>query len=168
EFWMYRGYTLGALFVLLASLVWQYFERFRPQLRLRAFLPVVLVTLVVETLLVMCLLMPIVTTVVWYHSSFRRGRLLVVLCVGLASTLAAVAYVLHRHDPIVSYMTRERVRLRTAAAPKPAHRNMLEAARTAWRASGRRRLGDKEGRLSGEPLERAHAALEKFYKQDEA
>ena len=90
-------------------------------------------SLAVETLLVLSLLMPIATTVVWYHSSLRRRRLIAMLLVGALSTTFALTRVLNHRDPIVSYLTRERVRLRTAAARKGAHRALQNAVEVAWR-----------------------------------
>ncbi|MFT3723996.1 MAG: hypothetical protein QM773_10445 [Hyphomonadaceae bacterium] len=167
EFLMYRSYTLFGLLLLLASLGWQYLSAWAPELTFRAYLPFVLLSLLVETLLVLALLMPIATTVVWYHASFRRGRLLVVLLTGLASTCASLAYVARRREPVVSYATRERVRLRTEVAAARAHRVLGRAARAALAAVSRSNV-EGDGRVEGEPLEKARAALRSFYKADEA
>ena len=168
EFWMFRGYTLGSFAVLLASLTWQYFSSWRPQLGVRDFLPAVLLSLAVETLLVLSLLMPIATTVVWYHGSFRRRRLLAILLVGALSTSYALSRVLRHRDPIVSYLTRERVRLRTAAARRSAHRALQNAVEVAWRDLVKARSVQGDGKVEGKPLDDARAALESFYKHDEA
>jgi hypothetical protein len=168
EFLMFRGYTVGGLVILLASLVWQYVRYWQPELGLTAFLPSVALTLSVETLLVLALLMPIATTVVWYHSSFRRGRLLVVLLTGMASTGAALWHVSLRRDPIVSYSTRERVRLRTRIRPRVAHKALMSGARDAWKALVQMRGLDGDGKVEGVPLDRARAKLLSFYKADEA
>ena len=115
------------------------------------FLPAVLLSLGVETLLVLSLLMPIATTVVWYHGSFRRRRLLVILLVGALSTSYALSRVLSHRDPIVSYLTRERVRLRTAAARRSAHRALQNAVEVAWRdlVKEARGAGRRQGRRQG-------------------
>jgi hypothetical protein len=168
EFLMFRGYTLGGFLVLVASLAWQYVAYWLPDLGLRAFLPAVAWTLTVETLMVLSLLMPIATTVVWYHMSFRRGRLVVLLLVGLVSTGFALARVASRRDPIVSYSTRERVRLRTRASRLLAHRTMIAAVRAAWQEAPRLRGLDGDGKVEGMPLERARQRLQTFYKVDEA
>jgi hypothetical protein len=117
---------------------------------------------------VLSLLMPIATTVVWYHSSHRRGRLLVVLLAGLLSTSLALVRVAGRRDPIVSYSTRERVRLRTAAAPAAAHRAIGAAVRAAWNESVTLAGVEGDGKVEGAPLARARAELRGFYKEDEA
>jgi len=185
EFLMFRGYTLGSFLVLLGGLVWQYFRDWPPQLGFTDFLPAVFLSLGVETLLVLSLLMPIATTVVWYHSSFRRRRLLVVLIVGVLSTTGAMYRVLNHRDPIVSYITRERVNLRTNAARKDAHKALQDAVAVAWREIVKQRskkpargvaLGptgtakdiDGDGKVEGAPLDDARAKLEGFYKHDEA
>jgi hypothetical protein len=132
------------------------------------YLPFVLAALVVETLLVLALLMPIATTVVWYHSSFRRGRLTMLLVAGLASTGLALVKVASRRDPVVSYATRERVRLRTERSPRPAHHALLEAVTLGLEKSHQGLQVDSDGILEGAAVEAARTALERFYKHDEA
>jgi hypothetical protein len=168
EFLVFRGYTMGGFVVLLISLVWQYFAYWTPELGLRAFLPAVLVMLTAEMLLVLALLMPIATTVVLYHSSARRGRLLALLVAGLFSTALAIAHVARRRDPVVSYATRDRVALRTAVNPERAHQALLDAARAAWGGNAEMPVIEGDGKVQGEPLERAQDALERYYKHDEA
>jgi hypothetical protein len=168
EFWMFRGYTVGSFLVLLGSLSWQFYSSWLPQLGFRDFLPAVLISLSVETLLMLSLLMPIATTVVWYHSSFRRRRLLALLLVGALSTSFALARVLSHRDPIVSYLTRERVRLRTAAARRTAHHALQNAVEVAWRDMVKVRGVEGDGKVEGKALDDARASLETFYKHDEA
>ena len=127
-----------------------------------------LISLGVETWLVLSLLMPIATTVVWYHSSFRRRRLLAMLLVGALSTSFALSRVLNHRDPIVIYLTRERVRLRTAAARRSAHKALQSAVEVAWRDLVKVRGVQGDGKVEGKALTDARAALETFYKHDEA
>jgi len=122
----------------------------------------------VETLLVLALLMPIATTVVWYHSSFRRGRLVALLVAGIVSTTGALVMVSQRRDAVVSYMTRERVRLRKAVEPRKAHKAMIGAARAAWRELVLLKNIDGDGKVEGVPLARARERLRTFFKEDEA
>ena len=168
EFLMFRGYTLYSFLVLLGGLVWQYFRDWPPQLTIVNFLPAVGISLAVETLLVLSLLMPIATTVVWYHSSFRRRRLIAMLVVGAISTTIAVIRVTSHRDPIVSYLTKQRVRLRTAASKKAAHAALFGAVEVAWRDLVKVRGVEGDGKVEGKALDDARAALEKFYKHDEA
>jgi hypothetical protein len=172
EFLMFRGYTLGSLLILLVSLGWQYHRDFLPELGLRYFLPAVVVALVVETLLVLAFLMPIATTVVWYHASFRRGRLLMVLLAGLVATTAVGIRLSSARDPIVSYLTRKRVVWRTRAARQAAHSALLRGVMIAytdiWRSRAASAGVDADGKVQGAPLDDARAALQKFYKPDEA
>ena len=168
EFLMFRGYTLISFLVLLGSLAYQFYSAWLPQLGFADFLPAVVLSLAVETLLVLSLLMPIATTVVWYHASLRRKRLLAMLLVGAASTSVTLAHVLSHRDPVVSYLTRQRVKLRTAADRKAAHRALLNATEVAWRDLVKKRGVDGDGKVEGKPLEDARAELEKFYKHDEA
>jgi hypothetical protein len=168
EFLVFRGYTLSGFVVLVVSLVIQYFQWWAPELGIRAYLPAVGLTLAVETWLVLSLLMPIATTVVWHHSKKQRGPLLALLLVGLASTAVVLAQVARRRDPVVSYMTRERVRLRKSADPRKAHRAMVNAARAAWRELVKLRGIDGDGKVEGLPLAVAQDSLETFFKHDEA
>jgi hypothetical protein len=176
EFWMFRGYTLGGLVILLGTLVWQYFRDFLPELGLRHFLPMVVVVLAVETLLVLALLMPIATTVVWYHASFRRGRLLMVLLAGLISTVVVGIRLSSARDPIVSYVARKRLVFRTHVAKKRAHTALLAGVMVAYNDIHRARVAEaqtraltveEDGKVQGAPLDDARAALQKFYKRDE-
>lgn len=167
EFLMFRGYTLYSFLVLLAGMVWQYFRYFPPQLGFVDFLPAVGISLAVETLLVLSLLMPIATTVVWYHSSFRRRRLIAMLVVGAISTTIAVIRVTSHRDPIVSYLTKQRVRQRTASEKKQAHAVLFDSVEVAWRDLVKQRGVDGDGKVEGKPLDDAREALQKFYKQDE-
>ncbi len=168
EFLMFRGYTLYSFLVLIGGLVWQFFRDWPPQLGFTDFLPAVFISLGVETLIVLSLLMPIATTVVWYHNSFRRRRLLAMLMVGVLSTSFALTRVLSHRDPIVSYLTKQRVRLRTAAAKKDAHKALFNAVEVAWRDLVKERGVDGDGKVEGKALDDAREALETFYKHDEA
>jgi len=168
EFLLFRGYTITGFLILLGSLGWQYYSAWAPELSLRQYAPYVLITLGVETLLALALLMPIATTVVWYHSSFRRGRLVVVLLAGLISTSIVFYRVASRRSPIVSFATRERVALRVQAAPRKAHKSLLNAVRAANKAVAKARTVEGDGKVMGAPLEVAAAALDPFFKNDEA
>lgn len=168
EFLMFRGYTIGSFLVLCANIGYEYYVHWQPDLDAATYAPAVLLTLTVETVLVLSLLMPIATTVVWYHSSFRRGRLLALLLVAAVSTGIVLGQVANRRDPIVSYFTRERVRLRTKAAQAKAHRVLVAAARAAWRETVKIKGLEGDGKVEGTPLDRARDTLQKFYKLDEA
>lgn len=168
EFLMFRGYTLGSFLILLASLAWQFYSAWLPELGFSDFLPAVALSLSVETLLVLSLLMPIATTVVWYHGSLRRRRLVAMLLVGAVSTSFTLARVLSHRDPVVSYLTRERVRLRTAAARKKAHHALQLGVEAAWRDLVKTRGVDGDGKVEGKALDDARVQLETFYKHDEA
>lgn len=168
EFFVFRGYTLGGLLILLVSLGWQYYSSWAPELSLRQYVPYVFISLGVEMLLALALLMPIATTVVWYHGSGRRGRLVVVLLAGLLSTCIVFYRVMSRRAPIVSFATRERVSLRTAVSKRSAHKALLNAVQLAYKSMVKIPGVEGDGKVMGAPLEQANAALEKFYKHDEA
>jgi hypothetical protein len=169
EFLLFKGYTLTSIALLLVSVVIQYFVSWRPELGIAAYLPVVGVTLAMEMVLVLALLMPIATTVIGLHQSGRRRRLVALLLAALASTTAATLRLAHRRDPIVSYATRERVRLRTAADTDRSREAQLAALRMGW-AHWREfpQAVEGDGKVEGEPLDAAHEELRTFYKRDEA
>jgi hypothetical protein len=169
EFLVFRAYTSSGLLILVASLIWQYVEYWAPELTLRQYIPYVLLSFGVEILLAIALLMPIATTVVWYHSTFRRGRLQVLLFVALLATSYAMYRVANRRAPLVSYAARERVALRTNYSKPKAHRALLSAARAAYHKLNQLRDEvEGDGNVTGEPLDAAHAALESYFKSDEA
>jgi hypothetical protein len=169
EFWLFKGYTLASLVILLGSIAYQFFRYWRPELTLLDFAPVVGITLAIETLLVLGLLMPIATTVVGFHE-VRRGRLVALLVVALVSTTVGVVRIVRRRDPVISYSTHQRVWLRSKAALKQAHAARLAALRAAWKAADDVKTGvEGDGKVEGMPLDLAHAALgQSFYKSDEA
>jgi hypothetical protein len=169
EFWLYRGYTLPSFLLLLASLGINYLRAFPPELGLPEFAPLALGTLLVEAVVVLMLLMPLVTTVVHYHARRAGFRLAALLIVGGLSVTVAVCLVERRRDPVVSFATRARVRLRTKAQPSLAYQTQLGALGAAWRVLPRGSLDvDRDGKVEGLPLEQAHTALATFYKRDEA
>lgn len=169
EFWLFKGYNAVSVALLLVTAVFQYFRSWPPQLSLRQYLPVLLISLVVEALLVLGVLMPIATSVIWYHQTMRRGRLIAVLLVGLLSTSVGLVKVLHRRDPVVSFSTRYRVHLRSDVSPGEASAAQMRALRGAWTELQEHPSAlEGDGKVEGEPLDAAHAELEKFYKSDEA
>lgn len=169
EFWLFKGYTIGSLVILLASVAYQYAVDWYPSLGPDAFAEVVGITLAIEALLVLWLLMPIATTVIGFHGSRRRGRLLVLLAVALVSIGVSIAHLALRRDPIVSYATRERVLLRTAKSPRRARDVQVTALRAAWKSVVKMPGSlDEDGKVDGPPLDRARAVLRSFYKEDES
>jgi hypothetical protein len=94
--------------------------------------------------------------------------LTLLLLAGLLSTGAALAKVVSRRDPVVSYATRERVRLRTERSPRLAHRALLRGVSAGLKQSHKSSQVDSDGSVDGPPLDAARAALDGFYKHDEA
>lgn len=169
EFLLYKGYTLASFALLLGMLAAQYFVSFPPELGLREFAPIALGTFVAESVVVLSLLMPLVTTVVHFHLIGAPKRLGVVLGVGALSVGAAAFHLARPRDPIVSYAARTRLRARTKKESSAAIRAQSAALRAGWKALARDRADvDRDGKVEGAPLEAAHAALEAFYKHDEA
>src|SRR5262249_31904303 len=134
EFLLFKGYTIVSLLVLLGSVAVQFVLYWPPELGLWDFAPVVAITLGIEMLLVLGLLMPIATTVLGLHRALRRGRLMALLAVALLSSTLAIVRIARRRDPVVSYSTRERVRLRSKASPRRAREAQLAALKAAWSA----------------------------------
>jgi hypothetical protein len=114
-------------------------------------------------------LMPIVTSVVHFHTIRAPWRLAALLLVGIVSVTVAVGRLEGRRDPVVSYATRMRVRLRTAAKPKAAEAAQAAALRAAWKAIPKEKQDvDHDGKVEGSVLDATHASLAGFYKLDEA
>ena len=169
EFLLYKGYTLASFGLLLALQVVQYLRAFPPELGVRQFLPLAIGAFAVETVVVLAFLMPIVTTVVHFHRLGAQRRLIALLVVGLASIGFAAFRIELRRDPIVSYATRARVRMRTQAGPHAALQAQQNALRAAWRALPHDRADvDRDGKVEGTVLDATHEALSPFYKSDEA
>jgi hypothetical protein len=171
EFLLYKGYTLFSFGVMLVSLCVQYQTAFPPELTAHDFAPIAGGTLLAETAVVLMFLMPIVTTVVHFHRQRATKRLAVLLALGMVSIGFAAVRLERRRDPIVSFATRTRVRLRTARAQKRAIAAQTRALEAAWRALPRQKLRedvDADGKVEGAPLEVAREALVGLYKNDEA
>lgn len=168
EFLLFKGYTLASFVLLLGSLGVQYVRYFPPELTLHQFLPIAAKTFLAETVVVLMFLMPIVTSVVHYHSTRAPRRLAVILAAGLLSSGLAVARLEKARDPIVSLATRERVRLRTVADRRRAYDALARGLGDAWKALPKAKDDiDSDGKVGGVPLDRARATLERFYKEDE-
>jgi hypothetical protein len=169
EFLLYKGYTLLTFLWLVGSLVFQYFRAFPPELGLKAFVPLAVGSFVVEGVVVLMFLMPIVTSVVHFHTNQAPRRLAALLVTGFLSMGAALARIEARRDPVVSYATRTRVRLRTAARPALANDTLVKGLRAAWAALPSNKADvDIDGKVEGTPLEQAHAAMTGFFRNDEA
>jgi hypothetical protein len=169
EFLLFKGYTLASFALLLVSLAAQYLRFFPPELSIRDFLPIAGGTFVAESVVVLMLLMPLVTSVVHLHLTKAPGRLAALLLVGLASVVFAVVRVERRRDPIVSFATRLRVGLRTSAKPSAAEKAQVGALRAAWKALPKEKSDiDSDGKIEGDVLDAAHVALGTLYKDDEA
>jgi hypothetical protein len=170
EFWLFKGYTLLSVGVLLASTIVQYIRFWPPELGAREFAPIVGISLVLEALVVLALLMPLATTVITYHLNKRRALLFVLLGVGIMSTAFEVTRLMLKRDPIVSIATRVRLQRRTEAAKDKARKAQHAALAAAMPlvVAGKSKIVEGDGKVEGEPLDRAHEALRVFYKEDEA
>jgi hypothetical protein len=169
EFLLFKGYTLASFGILMAGLVVQYFRFFLPELGLRDFWPIALGTLAVETVVVLMFLMPICTSVVHYHLLGAGNRLTVLFVVGALSATGAIALLERSRDPVVSYATRTRMRLRTKAEPSASLRARERALERAWKVLPKDKGDvDSDGKVEGLPLDQARAGLASFYKNDES
>ncbi len=170
EFWLFKGYTIVSMAILLVTTVVQYIRFWPPELGLASFAPVLGITLGLEALVVLSLLMPISTTVIKYHLGGHRALLFVLLFVSTASTAFEIAKLANRRDPIVSVATRFRVQQRTDIAKDKAKKTQRTALATALPLvlAGKSKIVEGDGKVEGEPLDRAHEALHVFYKEDEA
>lgn len=169
EFLLYKGYTWPALALLMLSLIVQYLRVCPPELSLRDFAPIAAGSLLAETIVVLMFLMPIVTTVVHFHRQHAPRHLWVLLLVASASVGYSIVRIERRRDPIVSYATRTRVRLRTDARPELAKEVQQRALEQAARAlASESTTLPYDERLEGLALDQARNALLAFYKEDEA
>jgi hypothetical protein len=168
EFLLFKGYTLTSFALLLVSLGVQFVRSFPPELTFHEFLPIAAKTFLAETVVVLMFLMPIVTSVVHYHSTHAPRRLAVILAAGILSSGLAVARLEKARDPIISLATRERVRLRTAVDKKRAYDALARGLTEAWKELPKAKFDvDSDGKVEGAPLDDARVALERFYKVDE-
>ncbi len=169
EFLLYKGYTLASFALLLASQIWGYLRSFPAELGFAAFWPLALGAFVAESIVVLMFMMPMVTSVVHFHTRHAPVRLAVLLVAAAVSMTAAFARVESRRDPLVSFATRQRLSLRTEAEPGRAEKAQQEGLRAAWRELSKERDDVAlDGKVQGEVLEAAQAALTAFYRPDEA
>ncbi|HET6338175.1 MAG TPA: hypothetical protein VFG30_33360 [Polyangiales bacterium] len=169
EFLLYKGYTLISFGILLVSLFGQYYWSFPPELTWSDFAPIAAGTLAVEAAVVLMFLMPIVTSVVHFHQRHSTGRLAILLVAGMISIGFAATRLERRRDPIVSYATRVRLRLRTEAQPEAGFQAQADAIGVAWRALPNHFDAiERDGKVLETPLVAARDELAKFYKLDEA
>ena len=170
EFILFKGYTILSFAILIVTTVIQYIRFWPPDLGLKSFAPIFALTLGLETLVVLALLMPITTTVIGYHLQKRRALLFVLLAVGVTSTGVEIARLVRKRDPIVSMSTRFRLQSRTDTSKSKAQKAQHAALATALPLvmAGRSKIVEGDGKVEGEPLDRAHDALHAFYKDDEA
>lgn len=169
EFWLFKGYTVVSIVILLGTSAASYFVSFEPDLGPEHFFPIVGVTLACEALLVLALLMPIATTVISFLQREWKPQLVALLFVGIVATCVALILHLQRREPIVSYATRERTVMRTRVHAKQSHDVQIAAVRAAWWQLKREKVPvEGDGRVDGPPLETARKVLEEYYKEDEA
>ncbi|MDQ3367274.1 MAG: hypothetical protein M3680_17770, partial [Myxococcota bacterium] len=118
EFLLYRRINAIALVAMLGFGAYDYVTNWRPEIPLSAFVTSSIATLVMQLLATVCLVMPIVTTVVRYHRSGHRRALAVMLalCAGLSVILLVAV---RRHERPTPSVT-QRVRWRATATPERA------------------------------------------------
>jgi len=169
EFLLYKTINALTIALLVASAVYGYFAYYRPQLGIKECLIIFAVSGVLEVITVMVILMPLATSLVKYRLSGQRSRLVALGVVGLLSVAVAILAMVERRDPIVSWAARERLMMRTKADKTHARAAQVAATRVAWRALTKHASDvEVDGKVSGEPMDEARAALRKFYKEDEA
>ena len=153
EFLLFKGYTVASFLLLVASLVVQFLRSFPPELTLRDFAPIAAGTFLVELFVVLMFLMPIVTSVVHFHTRTRRsGSPRSSSWHWSPSRWPSAARAPPR--PVVSFATRIRVTLRTAAKPAAAQQAEERALRAAWKVLPKEK-GDVEsdGKIEGDVLD---------------
>jgi type IV secretory pathway TrbD component len=114
-------------------------------------------------------LLPIATTVVKLHAERRFKALWILFGTAALSVTVAVVGIEQRHGHLVSWVTTQRVRLRTKSAPSAAKAAQLQALKVVWaNAPELKESTDAEGWVEGDALDRAEEQLAAFYKADEA
>jgi hypothetical protein len=170
EFLLFKGYTLLSLAVLLGMSALTFYRKWQPDLTFAEFLPILGITLAIETIAVLTLMMPLATTVVTYHIHKAKKRLVILLVAGAASIALVTLSIAHRRDPIVSYDARRRLEIRTAHKPDVAREWQVQALEAAWKyVRENPEVVNQDGKVTGEALEVARAILDKgFYEADES
>ena len=169
ELMLYRGFTGGGLVVLLVGAAFNFYHYWLPELGFRLFLVDWIKLFVIQTLCIFLFLLPVATTVVTLHAQRRRAELWVLFGAAALSVALAVVRLELKRGHLVSWVTTQRLSLRTRASPETAHAAQLRALRAVWgNPSQLRDSTDKDGWVEGDALDRAEQQLEAFYKSDEA
>ncbi|MEO5725375.1 MAG: hypothetical protein ABI134_04405 [Byssovorax sp.] len=169
ELWLYRGFTGGGLLILVAAAGFDFWNSWLPNLGFRAFLVTWVLLFAVQTLCMFLFLLPIATTVVQLHAERRFRALRILFATAALSVTVAVVGIATRQGHLVSWVTTQRVRMRTKTAPATARKAQLQALRVVWaNAPELKESIDEEGWVEGDALDRAEEQLAAFYKPDEA
>ena len=169
ELWLYRVLTGGGLGVLVAAAAIDYRRSWQPNLGFEEFLYTWVLLFAVQTLCIFLFLLPIATTVVKLHAERRLKALWILLGTATLSVTVAVIAIDQRHGHLVSWVTTQRVRMRSKTAPSAARAAQLQALRVVWaNAPELKESIDPEGWVEGDALDRAEEQLAAFYKPDEA
>ncbi len=169
ELWLYRGLTGGGVGVLVAAAAIDYWRNWQPNLGFREFVLTWVLLFAVQTLCIFLFLLPIATTVVQLHAERRFKALWFLLGVASISVTVAVVAIGLRHGHLVSWVTTQRLGMRSRSAPTAARAAQLQALRVVWaNAPELKESTDTEGWVEGDALDRAEEQLAAFYKPDEA
>jgi hypothetical protein len=169
ELWLYRGFTGGGVGILVAAAGIDYWRNWLPNLAFSEFLFTWMLLFGVQTLCIFLFLLPIATTVVTLHAERRFKALWILFGAAALSITVAVVAIEQRKGHVVSWVTTQRVRMRTKSAPNTARSAQLQALRVVWaNAPELKESTDAEGWVEGDALDRAEEQLEAFYKDDEA
>lgn len=169
EVMLYRDLALGSVVILLATGALDYARNWQPHLGPERFFAVWAVLVAAQLACTLVLLAPIATTVVKLHLERRRAAMWLLLAVAAVSACVAVYRIERRRAPVVSWVTTERVQLRTDEDPATARAVQLDALRAVWaHPEELARSTDAKGWVEDDALDRADQVLEGFYKADEA
>lgn len=169
ELWLYRGLTGGGVALLVAGAVFDFSTNWRPELGFGDFARAWIFLLGIQTLCIFVFLVPTATTIVKLHLERRFDALWTLMGAAAISVVIALGVLVHRRAPVVSWVTRERVALRTQAAPERARAAQLKALDAAWDNFAELRAStDADGWVEDDALDRVEQHLGLFYKEDEA
>lgn len=169
ELWLFRGLTGGGLVVLVLGAAYDFWEHWLPELHFTAFIGRWILLLVIQTLCIFLFMMPVATTVVRLQIDRRVRELWALFAAAALSVTMAATVLIKHHGHIVSWVTTQRVSLRTKASPDSAKAVQLKALRAVWdNTTELQESTDKEGWVEGDAIDRAEEHLGMFYKPDEA
>ena len=160
EFLLYRRLNLVALLAIPAFAAYEYVTKWAPEIPFAVFLAQTIASLIVQLLVTFAFVMPIVTTIVAFHSAGHRKVLAVLFVLAGAVGVASIVFTIRRDRP--STFTVKRMAYRAAADTQRAGK-LLAAAVTAAEGAYRTAPADHTAARTA-----MLAELQQLWRSDEA